>query len=41
MAFFYGNYGQKKSFFDILEKKKSFLDPKIEVLTRAKKLTFF
>ena len=40
MAFFYRNYGRKKSFFDILE-KKSFLDPKIEVLTRAKKLTFF
>ena len=31
----------KRSFFNILERKQSFLDRKIEVLTRAKKLTFF
>ena len=39
-GFFLQKLWPKKSFFDILE-KKSFLDPKIEVLTRAKKLTFF
>ena len=32
---------QKTSFFDIYERKQLFLDQKIEVLTRAKKWTFF
>ena len=32
---------QKTSFFDIYERKQLFLDQKIEVLTRAKKGTFF
>ena len=32
---------QKTSFFDIYERKQSFLDQKIEVLRRAKKWTFF
>ena len=32
---------QKRSFFDILERKQSFLDQKIEVLTRAKKIDIF
>ena len=32
---------QKKSFSDILDRKQSFLDPKIEVFTRARKWTFF
>ena len=31
---------QKRSFFDIYERKQSFLDQKIEVLKRAKKRTF-
>ena len=31
----------EKIVFDILERKQSFLDEKIEVLTRAKKWTFF
>ena len=31
---------QKRSFVDILDRKQSFLDQKIEVLKRAKKLTF-
>ena len=31
---------QKKSLFDILNRKQSFLDQKIEVLKREKKLTF-
>ena len=32
---------QKTSFFDIYERKQLFLDQKIEVLTRPKKVTFF
>ena len=32
---------QKRSFFDILDRKQSFLDQKIEVLTMAKKWTFY
>ena len=32
---------QKRSFFDILRRKHSFLDQKIEVLPSAKKWTFF
>ena len=32
---------KKTSFFDIYERKQLFLDQKIEVLTRAKKVTFF
>ena len=32
---------QKTSFFDIYERKQSFLDQKMEVLRRAKKWTFF
>ena len=32
---------QKRSFFDVLERKQSFVDPKIQVLTRAKKWRFF
>ena len=32
---------QKTSFLDIYERKQFFLDQKIEVLTRAKKWTFF
>ena len=31
---------QKRSFFDILDRKQSFWDQKMEVLTRAKKFTF-
>ena len=38
--FFYRNHVIKKSLFDILNRKQSFLDQKIEVLKRAKKLTF-
>ena len=32
---------QKRSFLDILNRKQSFLDQKIDVLTSAKKLAFF
>ena len=32
--------GQKRSFLDISNRKQSFLDQKIEVLTRTKKWTF-
>ena len=32
---------EKRSCFDILDRKQSFLDQKIEVLTRARKWTFF
>ena len=32
---------QKTPFFDILNRKRSFLDQKIEILTRTKKWTFF
>ena len=32
---------QKRSFLDILNRKRSFLDQKIEILTRTKKWTFF
>ena len=32
---------QKRSFFDIVDRNQSFLDQKVEVLTRAKKWTFF
>ena len=35
--FFYKNYVTKRSFFDIYERKESFLDQNIEVLKRAKK----
>ena len=40
MAVFLQKSCQKKSLFDILNRKQSFLDQKIEVLKRAKKLTF-
>ena len=36
---FHGNYVTKKSPVNILNKKQSFLDQKMEVLTRAKKWT--
>ena len=35
------NLCQKRSFFYILERKQSFLEQKLEVLTRAKKCRFF
>ena len=35
------NLCQKRSFFHILERKQSFLEQKLEVLTRAKKCRFF
>ena len=38
---FHENYVRKKSFVNILNKRQSFLDQKIEVLTNAKKWTFF
>ena len=42
IAFFFTKIMSEKIVFDILEKKKQlFLDQKIEVLTRAKKWTFF
>ena len=39
--FFLVKLCQETSFFDIYERKQLFLDQKIEVLTRAKKVTFF
>ena len=41
IAVFYRNYVRKKSVFDILDRKQSFYDQKVEFLTRAKKWTFF
>ena len=41
MGVSYRNYARKKSFLNILNRKQSFLDQKIEVLTRTKKWTFF
>ena len=41
IAFFHRNYVRKERFFDILERKQSFLDQRIEVLKGAKKWTFF
>ena len=38
--FFLQKSCHKKSLFDILNRKQSFLDQEIEVLKRAKKLTF-
>ena len=40
MAIFHSNYVTKKTFLDILNRKQSFQDQKIEVLTRAKKWIF-
>ena len=40
MAVFLQKSCHKKSLFDILNRKQSFLDQKIEVLKRTKKLTF-
>ena len=37
---FFTEIMSEKSLFDILNRKQSFLDQKIEVLKRAKKLTF-
>ena len=39
--FFLQKLCEKKSFFDILDRKQSFYDQKIEVLTTAIKWTFF
>ena len=41
MAFFLQKLWPKKIVFRYFGEKRSFLDPKIEVSTRAKKLTFF
>ena len=41
IAVFHRNYVRKERFFDILERKQSFLDQKVEVLKGAKKWTFF
>ena len=41
IAVFHRNYVRKKSFFDILDRKQSFLVQKIDVLRRAKKWTLF
>ena len=35
------NLCQKRSFFDILNRKQSFLDQKIEVLKKGQKIVFF
>ena len=40
-CFFLQKLYQKRSFFDIYEGKQSFLDQKVEVLTRTKKWTFY
>ena len=39
--FFTEIMSEKKSVFDILDRKQSFYDQKVEFLTRAKKWTFF
>ena len=41
IAVFLEKLRQKRTFFDILDRKQSFLDQKIEVSIRAKKWTFF
>ena len=41
IAVFHRNYVRKERFFEILERKQSFLDQKVEVLKGAKKWTFF
>ena len=40
LSVFFTEIISEKSFVDILDRKQSFLDQKIEVLKRAKKLTF-
>ena len=41
IAVFHRNYVRKERFFEILERKQSFLDQKVEVLKGVKKWTFF
>ena len=41
MGVLYRNYGRKKWFLVIMDRKETLKEQKIEVLTRAKKWTFF